>query len=219
MDEQTTKRRRGCLHFGCIAGAVLMLVMLIGGLVGLYYAKKMFNDFTDTKPAPLPAVQISPAEWDGLQRRVDAFRDAIKTDKPTDPLSLTADEVNALLQKDPDFSAFKGKLFVTFEADQLKGQLSLPMEEVGLSIFKGRYLNGTGSFSLSLHRGQVELHTLSFVVKNKRVPEVYMEQIRKHNFAENFNRTPRTRAALDRLKEIKVHESKLVVIPKPLGEQ
>jgi len=59
MDEQTTKPRRGRFHFGCIGGLLLMLVMLIGGLVGLYYAKKMFNDFTDTKPALLPQVQVS----------------------------------------------------------------------------------------------------------------------------------------------------------------
>ena len=219
MDEPTTKPRRGCFHFGCIAGLILMLVMLVGGLIGLYYAKKMFNDFTDTKPAQLPQVQMSPAEIDRLEQRLDTFRAAIRSGKPTEPLTLSADEINALMQNDPDFSALKGKLYVTFEADQIKGQLSLAMQEVGLSIFKGRYLNGTGTFSLSLQRGRILLHLLTFAVKNKHVPEVYMQEIRKHNFAENFNSNPRAKAALDRLQDIKIHEGKLTVLPKPAGQE
>jgi len=218
MDEQTTKPRRGCFHFGCIGGLLLMLVMLIGGLVGLYYAKKMFNDFTDTKPALLPQAQISQADMDRLEQRVDLFRSVVKAGKSVEPLSLSADEVNALIQHDPDLSALKGKLFVIFEADQIKGELSLPLDDVGLSIFKGRYLNGTGTFSLSLRRGRILLHTLSFVVKRKHVPEVYMEQIRKHNFAENLNNNPRARAALDRLEDIKVQDGKLILVPKPIDQ-
>ena len=211
MDEQTTKPRRGCLRFGCIGGLILMGLVLIGGLIGFRYAKKMITDFTDTGPAPLPQLQMSQAEIDRIERRLDTFREDVRAGKATEPLSLTADEINALIQHDPDFGALKGKLYITIERDQIKGQLSLPMEEVGLPIFKGRYLNGTGNFSVSLHRGRILLHVLS-------VPEVYMQEIRKHNFADNFNNNPRAKAALDRLKELKIQEGKLIVIPKISGE-
>ena len=218
MDEQTTKPRRGCLRFGCIGGLILMGLVLIGGLIGFRYAKKMITDLPDTSPAPLPQVQMSQAEIDRIERRLDAFREDVRAGKAPEPLTLTADEINALIQHDPDFGALKGKLYITIERDQIKGQLSPPMEEVGLPIFKGRYLNGTGNFSVSLHRGRILLHVLSFVVKHKSVPEVYMQEIRKHNFADNFNNNPRAKAALDRLKELKIQEGKLIVIPKMSGE-
>jgi hypothetical protein len=129
-------------------------------------------------------------------------------------LILTSDEINALIANDPDFGALKGKLYVTISADNVKGQLSVPMDSVGLPLFKGRYLNGKGTLNVSLHNGRIRLSAMSFVVKGKHVPEVYMDQIRKHNLAEGINSDPRATAALDRLQDIKVQDGKLVVIPK-----
>ena len=58
MDDQTPKPPRSFLFYGCLAGLVLMLMVVLGGLFGLYYAKKMFRDFTDTQPMALPQTQI-----------------------------------------------------------------------------------------------------------------------------------------------------------------
>lgn len=213
MADESGKRRRGCFFYGCLASLVLALLTVVGGLLGLHYAKKMFNDFTDAKPQPLPEVRLPQPEIDRLQQHLDAFRQAVRSEKPTDPLELTADEINALIATDPDFSTMKGKLYVILEGDQVKGQLSVPLEWVGLPIFRGRYLNGTGNFSLTLHRNQLHLFLMNLVVKEKRVPEVYMEQIRKHNWAEGANADPRTKAALERIQEVRVQDSKLIVVP------
>jgi hypothetical protein len=81
-------------------------------------------------------------------------------------------------------------------------------------VFKGRYLNGTGTFGLSMHAGKISLNTLSFVVRGKPVPELYMREIRKRNLAQEMNNEPRLAAALDSLKDIKVQDGKLIVVPK-----
>jgi len=214
MESETPKSRGGCFRIGCIAGLVLLLVLIIGGLVGMRYAKKMFNDFTDSKPAPLPPPRISRAEIDQVEQRIEEFRQAVRTDRATPPLELTADEINGLIAYDPDFRGLKGKLYVRLAGDKLEGELSLPMEAVGLPLFKGRYLNGMGTFGLSLRNGRIDLRTLSFVVKGKSVPEVYMQQIRKQNLADSINDDPRARAAFEKLQDIKVREGKLFVIPK-----
>ena len=214
MDDQTSKPRRSFLYYGCLAGLVLMLVVVLGGLFGLHYARKMFNEFTESKPMALPHVQMSRAEIDQVEQRIETFRQAVRNGKPMAPLVLTSDEINALIANDPDFETLKGKLYVTISADSVKGQLSVPMDSVGLPLFKGRYLNGTGTFKVLLHNGRIRLSTMSFVVKGKRVPEVYMEQIRKNNFAESINSDPRAAAALGRLQDIKIQDGKLVVIPK-----
>jgi len=189
-------------------------MVVLGGLFGLHYARKMFNDFTDDKPMAMPPIKLTPAEIDQLEQRIETFRQAVRNSKPTEPLVLTSDEINALLATDPDFSALKGKLYVTMSSDRVKGQLSVPMDSVGLPLFKGRYLNGTGMFEISLRNNRVRLTTMSFQVKGRAVPEVYMEQIRKHNLAEGINSDPRAAAALERLKDIKVQDGKLVVTPK-----
>ena len=53
-------------------------------------------------------------------------------------------------------------------------------EEVGLPMFKGRYLNGTGAFNVSLRNGVIRLTALDLVGKGKPVPKVYMDEIRTH---------------------------------------
>src|SRR5262249_9073466 len=139
-EQQPAKRRRGCLFYGCIGGLVLMLMLVVGLLIGLRYARKLINDFTDTQPMPLPTVQMSREQIDQLQQRIETFRTTVKASQPVDPLTLTSDEINALIATDPDLQVLKGKLYVTLENDQLKGQLSVPMESMGLHLFKGRYL-------------------------------------------------------------------------------
>jgi len=215
MDEQTAKPRKDFFRYSCLVGLVLLLMVVLGGLFGLYYAKKMFNDFTDTKPEPLPPVRLSRAEIDQVQQRIDLFRQAVRMGKTTEPLQLTADEINALIATDPDLNVLKGKLYVKLSGNKAEGQLSVPMEAVGLPLFKGRYLNGTGTFDIGLHNGQLRLHTLGFVAKGKRIPDVYMDQIRKQNLAEGINSQPRAAAALDRLQAIKIQDGKLIIEPKP----
>ena len=79
------------------------------------------------------------------------------------PLMLSAEDLNALLQTDLDFEAMKGKLYVTAIHDgQVTAHISVPMEEAGLPMFKGRYserdgnaqdfTHGTGSCALSRNR-------------------------------------------------------------------
>jgi hypothetical protein len=213
-DETTPKRRRGCLFYGCIMGLLLLCVVLVAGLAGWRFAKKMLSDFTDTKPMVLPKVQLPPAEFDALQRKVETFRDAVRLGQETNSLALTATEINALINSDPDLQDLKGKLFVSFEGEQLQGQVSVPMDQVGLPAFRGRFLNGTGMFELSFRNGFLRIAPQSFVIRGKPIPELYMEKIRKQNLAGNINHDARAQVAMDKLQDIRIRDSKLVIVPK-----
>src|ERR1041384_7401970 len=152
MNEQE-KRPRGCLFYGCLTGIVCLVAILVAFLLGLHQLKKMLTEFTDTSPAPLPATQMSRAEIDKVQDRVNAFRDAVRAGHPAEPLALTGDELNALIATNPDLRPLKGKLYVGIEGGVLKAQVSLALGELGLRVFRGRYLNGTGSLVVSLQNG------------------------------------------------------------------
>ena len=142
------------------------------------------------------------------------LRDAVRLGQPTGPLALTPDEINALIGSDPDLQELKGKLYVSIQDDQLSGQVSVPMDQLGLPIFRGRYLNGTGAFELSFRNGILRITPQSFVVRGKPVPEMYMEKIRKQNLAGDINHNARAQVAMDKLQDIKIKEGKLVLVPK-----
>lgn len=212
--EPPIKKQRGCLFYGCLGGLVMLLIIVIAGLVGLRYAKKMVTDFTDSAPTPIPAVKLSPSEIEQVRKRIEDFRQAVRAQRPTPPLTLTTDEINALIATDPDLEPFKGKVYVAIEGDQLKGQMSIPMAEAGLPAFRGRYLNGAGTFKLSVRNGLLYLTAQTIDVKGKPLPEVYMQKIRTENLARNLNSDPRASAALDRIQNIQVKDGKVVIVPK-----
>src|SRR5207237_2007289 len=131
--------------------------------------------------------------------RLDSCAEACRDQRTTPPLELTADEINGLISTSPDLQELKGKLYVMIEGDQLKGLICVPMEDLGLPVFRGRYLNGTGTFKLSFHDGFLRINPETLLAKGKPLPEVYMEKIRKTNLAHELNTNPRAAAALGRL--------------------
>ena len=74
---------------------------------------------------------MSQAEIDKLKQRFEAFQAAVREQRPTQPLTLTADDINALIASGPEQQALKGKFYVSLEGDQLKGEVSVPLQEVG----------------------------------------------------------------------------------------
>ena len=216
MADPITKHRRSWMHYGCIGVLVLVLMMIVGGLLGIYYARKMFNDFTDAGPMPVPQVRLSRAQIDPLEGQIEAFRQSLDAGNPTAPLTLNAEELNVLIATDPELGAFKNKFYVMLSGDELDCQVSLPMEALGLSIFQGRYFNGKGTFSVALQNGRVRLNAVSLFTKGKPILDVYLNEIRKHNLAESINSQPRMVAMLGRLQLIAVKDGKLLVVPKNL---
>ena len=213
-EQPQTKRRQGCLFYGCLGGLVLLLVVIVAGLIGLRYAKKMYYEFTDSQPVALPGVKLSQPEIEALRHRVDDFRESVKAGRHTRPLTLTGDEINALIAGDKDLHAWKGKFYITLEKDQIKTQLSIPLDELNLPIFKGRYLNGAATLSVFLRNGSLYLIPRDITVKGKPLPGVYSQNIRKQNLARDMENDPKASDALKHIQSIEVKNDELVIVPK-----
>ena len=93
-----------------------------------------------------------------VKQRFEAFQQAVREHHATKPLTLTADDINALIASGGDQQGLKGKVYVSLDGDQLKGEVSVPLQDVGLSMFKGRYLNGSATFNLSFRDGRLVGH-------------------------------------------------------------
>jgi len=193
---------------------VLLVIVLGALLVGLHYVRKMVNNFTDNKPMELPTLQMSKAEIDQVKQRFEAFQQEVREQRATKPLVLTADDINALIASGSEPQSLKGKLYVSLEGDQVKGEVSVPLQEVGLSMFRGRYLNGRATFNLGFRDSVLIVTPRTLIVKGTPVPEVYMQEIRKQNFAASLTNEPTAVAVLKGLQDIQLKEGKVVIVPK-----
>src|SRR5882724_3080824 len=134
MEPQQKKSGRGCLFWGGIIAAVLFLFVLLTVYVGFRYVKNLVAEYTDTKPLPAPALNLSRAEITNLQQRIHRFDQAIKDNKTVEPLSLSADEINALIANEAKSNASPARLYFSFNSNQVQAQLSLPTDGIGLRM-------------------------------------------------------------------------------------
>ena len=208
------KSGRGCLFWGGIIAAVLCLLLLLTVYGAYRYFKGMILTWTDTKPLPAPALQMSRLEITNLQQRVHTWDDGLKHNHAVGPLTLTADEVNALIAAEVRTSGPPPRLFFSFNSNQVQAQMSVPLNGMFGHWLDGRYLNGSGNFAVSLHDGNLALRVKSLAVKGKPLPENFMQSLRAQNFAEGWTNDPDLSAAVGKFEEIKIEDGKLIVIPK-----
>jgi len=196
----------GCavlLLFSCV-----LIILAYYGVKGV--ATKILDEYTETQPRALPEVTLPEEQLKAVQERVKTFAEAVKNDQPTDPLVLTADEINALIQQNEEFKTIPLKVYLTFDDDKLNGEISLPLDEFG-SWFKGRYLNATASFSVSLAHDRLQVYAESLEVKGEQIPDEYMKEVRTRNLAEDEMKDPEFAAVIEKLEEIAIQDGKLIV--------
>jgi hypothetical protein len=214
MTEQGTKPRRGCLFYGLIIAAIFTVVLIIGAIMGIRYAKGVIDQLTDTQPMTLPKVTMSDEQMDKLRDRIENFRSAVQQGQATGPLTVTPEELNALISTDPDLIPFRNRLYVSGAGEHLQAQISVPAEELGLEKLKGKYVNATGTFSVGLRDGALQVNAESLQAKGKPLPENIMREIRTRNLAQKFNNDTRASVALGKLQDIQVKDGKLIIVPK-----
>jgi hypothetical protein len=97
----------------------------------------------------------------------------------------------------------------------VNAQISVPTEQFGIRMLKGRYLNGSGVFSVSLRDGALWVSPESIsTAKGKTFPEDVMRGLRTENFAAGYTNNPDFNAAIAKLEDIQVKPGKLILVPK-----
>jgi hypothetical protein len=209
---QAVPRQRGCFFYGCIIALVLALLMAILLAVVAFFGYRFFGqlveDYTSKTPRELPKVEMPEEKRQALDAQVEAFQKAVESGAPTDPLVLNSDDLNALIEKNPDF---KGKVYVKIEGDEIKGQVSIPLESLGLAMFRGRYLNGEADLKASLSNGVLIVTLDSVEVNGKRPPEEIMKGIRRENLAKDVYKDPKNAETIRKLESLEVKDGKIIL--------
>jgi hypothetical protein len=213
-------KKRGCFFYGCITCLVIIVVVGLAGFLAVRYAVNRLNatiaEYTDDHPIALPKVEMSKAEMEALRHRLDSFNDALNAHSNAPPLVLSTREVNALLENTPEMNGFTNSFYVDIVSNQIKGSISLPMDgfRIPLVKFKGRYLNGSGTFGFAKSNDMVFVNIQSLEVKGKPLPQTYLAQLRNVNLAENYNKNSTNRAVLADYDSIVVSNNSVIIEPK-----
>lgn len=212
MNGQTEPKRHGCLFYGCIVSCIAVLVLAVGGFFTIRYAiKSVITQFTDAAPQKLPKPQLSPAELQIAKERIAAFRDGLKAGRTGTILELKGEEINALFAGGPASLPLQDWVYANVEGDQIKGQISLPLDRLRMPLVKGRYLNGTAVFKVSLANGILDVRADSIEVKGKPLPKSLMSAFRKRNLAEHTARDAQAAEVLQKLQSIEVKDGTITI--------
>lgn len=208
-------KQRGCFFYGCVIASILAVLLIIALAVGAFFVMRFFSGMVEqwTSPTPmeLPQVQISEEDRRSVRERVDAFRKAVDAGTATDSLVLTGDDLNALIDENPDF---KGRIFARIEGDKLMARVSMPLDRLGIGMLQGRYLNGEAELKASLSDGLLLVTLQSLEVNGKKPPENFMQSLRNQNLARDAYSNPKNAEMIGRFESLQIKDGKIILKPR-----
>jgi len=216
-DQQPKPSKRGCWKFVAIGCVSVFLLAAIGSFLAYQGVKGFISGvaekYTFAAPIELPSVDISEGEGEAVLGRVTEFTNALKQNETASPLILTSRDINILINRHPNWKEMAGRVYVTIEGDRVKGQTSIPLEELG-RLFEGRYLNGSAVFQIGMAAGRLQIYIDSVKVGGEPLPEEFMSAMRAQNLAEEVNKQPNAVAILEKLESMAVRDGTLIIVPK-----
>jgi len=205
------KKERGCLFYGCLTVVVLGLLLAGAVTFGIWKLKEVALGYTDTEPYAFTQVSMSPEKVARYREKIEAFSTAVKEGRSTGPLTLTAEEVNALLNSYEDLEKMNVGVQVSLSDDKVKGLVSIPVDQFLPGCGEGRYLNGSAGFNVSCENGVLIVTLDSLEVKDREIPEIIMSKFRNVNLAKDLYKDVESAEMIKRLKRVQVKDGRLLI--------
>jgi hypothetical protein len=142
-----------------------------------------------------------------LDDRWKAFKTAVDKGEAAE-IVLTADDVNALIAEKPEL---KGKIYISIDDDQVSGQVSIPLDDIGFPLTKGRFLNGTTALTVSIDYGHLDVRMKSIEVNGKSPPPDVMTKLGQQNLAKDVKFDDETGAKLRQIESLEVKDGKITL--------
>lgn len=202
--------------FGCLS---VVLLLVVGGIVGWLILRTTFTHLVDTftsdRPMTVAEVRMSAAEIEDLKRRIRDFGDGLSSGSATEPLILTADEINAVVQDYLKSSHSPIAAEVRLLGRQLEGEVSIPLEGRDWPL-AGRYLNGKAVFAVGVVDGRAAAYIKDLRVGDRYIPDLVREELSKENILhEVYKDDSDVSRALSRIRSIEIGDGKVIFSPTP----
>jgi hypothetical protein len=175
----------GCFAKGCltvVVVAVVLGIVLVGG--GLFVVNRGINLFTATTPAQIQTRPATPPELQLAKAKLDSLRSAIRNRVET-TIEFTADDVNALLQNEPEFRDARSHARVAIANSIVSLDVSAPLDSAKWSRLKGRWFNGNIQFGFSYVDDNFNFDVRSAEANGYQFPRALLTA----EFVQSFNRS------------------------------
>jgi hypothetical protein len=230
MPDNPSGKSRGCFFYGCLTGILVFFGVVIGLYFGIRQAVRILNrDYTASAPAPVPQLQILEAEKQRIAQSIRDQADAAAKNTTPPPLTLNETELNVLLAQSPELKSYVKQIYLKPEDNTLKAQVSIPLDQFNfwkaaskrmwLPELRNRYLNGLATFDVASSNGQVTLFLKDMLVNGKSLPKTFIDKVKTENLARNASQDPKVQPALNRVQNIEVKDSKVIVHFKSPAQQ
>lgn len=200
-----------CLLFGCVGIALVGILLLFATLgFGWWGFQNLVGQFTEAEPRQLPVASITPEEYEAAAERYQAFLEAARENTPA-RISLTAREINGLIQSHPDLRGIRGNVYIRIDDDNIGGEISYPFPD-DIPFIGGRYLNGSATFRLEMLGGRPALFFESIEVAGNPVPDELLQGLRQENLLDEFAQDPEVNRVLSRIESIEVADGRIELV-------
>lgn len=167
--------------------------MFVVGLIalGLVFAGTwwLLQGVVDRYTAPGPVSVEVPTPSDDVVRsandKLSRIQNAARIGEG-ETVQFTAEELNAIIARHPDFADWRGKMRVAMEGDIMTVEMSVPLREIDLPGIRERWLNGTAVFGLIYHEGSFNFSPRSLVANGRELPLNFLEGV-DESFDQGFN--------------------------------
>ncbi len=200
-------------------GGCLSLVILLALFAAAAYwflrqtSENLVESYTSQAPLDLARVETNPDETLSVIDRLRDFITALERGEETGSFSLSADDINTLLQNEELLSELKGMARVTIQDDLLRADISVPLGMFN-ERFEGRYLNGTGELAVEMKDDRLSVTIDRLEVGGRDLPREIMNEIRKNNLVAALYEEPSLEEFLRLIKSVKIEDGRLVIQPK-----
>jgi hypothetical protein len=177
----------GCFAKGCLTlviAAFVLGVVLIGG--ALFVVNRGVNMFTATAPAQIQTPPATPTELELAKAKLESLRSAIRNRVET-TIEFTADDVNALLQNEPEFRDARNHARVAIANSIVSLDVSAPLDSAQWSRLKGRWFNGNIQFGFSYVDDNFNFDVRSAEANGYQFPHALLTAEVMQSFNRSFN--------------------------------
>lgn len=144
----------------------------------------------------------------------DENADSLPEVAPIKELSLSADEINALIASQEQL---RGRVFVRIEEGRVFGQVSIPTDMVPGG--NGRFFNADGEFDVSMEDGILVVKLTDASVKGQQIPASVMEGFASENLAKDAYKDAKNAEMLRKFEKIEVVDDKIILKLRETEEQ
>ncbi|PYJ08325.1 MAG: hypothetical protein DMF06_13020 [Verrucomicrobia bacterium] len=173
----------GCFAVGCLTLLIIGFVLVAGVIGGTwYFCRKAADALTSSQPVELGITAPDEAQVRNAERSVTRVKTGIATGQET-TVAFTAADLNALVDRDPNFSEVRGRIRFDIANSIMTMRVSAPLDEIPWSRLQNRWLNASATFGFAYAFEMFRLDLRSAEINGYQLPEELCS-----NFVSSFNR-------------------------------